>query len=548
MDNMGVINAECELIKTGLFGAAPVFGVDTDWKAVFAEMRAQTVLGLPYGWLSENEIADSELRERWLGEALRQQVIGGHLVKVQEALFQLFNDNGINAVVIKGTAASVNYPVPEYRMKGDIDLLVHEDEHALAAKLLVENGYTKLSHETEYHMNFVKDHVDIELHRSIPACRICNDSDFLMSMLADGIEHGVWAEENGCRFRMLPAPENGIVLLLHMMQHIKSGLGLRQVVDWMMYVDKNLDDKTWDEDFRPAAGRLGAARFACIITRMCQMYLGLDPDISWCKDADEEACSELFKYICGQGNFGRKRADSDRVVRFLSAARSPAAVFQRLQEGGIARWGFAREHEWARPAAWIYQSVRIAGIMVAERRLPRLRDDVRESGARSRLFREIGITGEKDIRGYRHSSIENELRTNGGLWFCFSGQSMLPMLVAGRDLVHIVPASGRLKKYDIPVYRRSGGVYVMHRIINARDGSYDIRGDNTYRLEKGIKDEEIIGVVDAFTHNGKTVKVDDRRYQAYVRAHCLMYPVRWALFMGRRAAGKLRRSIGKLHN
>ena len=38
-----------------------------------------------------------------------------------------------------------------------------------------------------------------------------------------------------------------------MRNHLKSGLGLRQVIDWMMYVNKELDDDFWENGFGTAA-------------------------------------------------------------------------------------------------------------------------------------------------------------------------------------------------------------------------------------------------------------------------------------------------------
>ena len=46
---------------------------------------------------------------------------------------------------------------------------------------------------------------------------------------------------------VLPSLQNGLVLMLHIVKHLKSGLGLRQIIDWMMYVDKQLDNEKWEE-------------------------------------------------------------------------------------------------------------------------------------------------------------------------------------------------------------------------------------------------------------------------------------------------------------
>ena len=58
---------------------------------------------------------------------------------------------------------------------------------------------------------------------------------------------------------------------------MEEGLGLRQILDWALYVDKALDDDAWEHTFAPAVRRLGLERLAITVTRMCQLYLGLHP-------------------------------------------------------------------------------------------------------------------------------------------------------------------------------------------------------------------------------------------------------------------------------
>ena len=49
------------------------------------------------------------------------------------------------------------------------------------------------------------------------------------------------------------------------------------------------------------------------------------------------------------------------------------------------------------------------------------------------------------------------------------GISMLPMLREGRDSVVLSPAPERLRRYDLPLYRRDNGAYVLHRVAEAGD-------------------------------------------------------------------------------
>ena len=56
------------------------------------------------------------------------------------------------------------------------------------------------------------------------------------------------------------------------------------------------------------------------------------------------------------------------------------------------------------------------------------------------------------------SRFEELLQRDGVLIYKTRGVSMRPMLKQDRDLVIIRPVEGRLKKYDIPLYRRKNGI------------------------------------------------------------------------------------------
>lgn len=132
-----------------------------------------------------------------------------------------------------------------------------------------------------------------------------------------------------------------------------------------------------------------------------------------------------------------------------------------------------------------------------------------------------------------------QFATGGSVTFSPRGISMLPMLRQGIDMVKLSPLPGKLKKYDLPLYRYPNGKYVLHRIVAVEPEGYRCMGDNTYFYEE-VKPEYLIAVVTAIKRGKRWISVDAWYYRLYCRVWVGTYSLRW--FM-KRAVGWLRRHL-----
>lgn len=121
------------------------------------------------------------------------------------------------------------------------------------------------------------------------------------------------------------------------------------------------------------------------------------------------------------------------------------------------------------------------------------------------------------------------------------GTSMLPMLVEGRDSVVLSPLPDRLKRYDLPLYQRKNGQFVLHRVVKVGE-TYTCLGDNQFVFEEGLSHNQMIAVVSSFTRKGKAYSVTDLSYRFY-RAFC--FRSRYIRRFWCRCMGRLRRLFGK---
>lgn len=131
-----------------------------------------------------------------------------------------------------------------------------------------------------------------------------------------------------------------------------------------------------------------------------------------------------------------------------------------------------------------------------------------------------------------NSSFEEEIEKKGKLIYTNVGDSMMPYIRQGRDLLVIEKPQGRLKKYDVPLYKRDSGQYVLHRILKVRNDDYVICGDNRWQKEYGISDRHIIGVLTGIIRNGKNMPVTNKKYRLFVHLWCDFYPIRAFILHG----------------
>lgn len=136
---------------------------------------------------------------------------------------------------------------------------------------------------------------------------------------------------------------------------------------------------------------------------------------------------------------------------------------------------------------------------------------------------------------------EDIISEQGKLVYTNVGDSMYPF-IKQRDLLVIEKINSPLKKYDVPLYKRDTGQYVLHRIVKIKNGEYYICGDNRAYLERGIEDRHIIGLLTEIVRDGKTISV----YSAKCRVYTLFLPLRrFIILIKKKYRALLRRIRGK---
>ena len=367
-------------IQKSLWNTDIAFPDDTNWNTVLKEAKDQAVLGIVIG------VTPAEVQKEWESRASAGTAHFVQILHYQEQLYTLLKENDIPMVILKGCAAALYYPNPAQRSMGDIDFLVPTEYFDQAKKLLAQNGY-EMEEDPRYlrHIHVHKDGIPFEQHRFFSSEGIEIEEYVTEGMLS-------FEERNiyGSVFPMLPKLANGLVLLGHMAQHLKTGLGLRQVIDWMMFVHAELDDVFWNRVFQKAANETGLETVAITMTRLCQLYLGLSDGIQWCRNAEKKLCEELIENLLSSGNFDRKRGKG-AAVEVVSSNIVRKGLFRNLQAAGEHNWKAYHKHKWLKPFAWIYQVYRYVKKGFQAKRGGNLKEDLVRGRQRSGLLKRLKI-------------------------------------------------------------------------------------------------------------------------------------------------------------
>lgn len=386
-----VYNEVLSLLRSSVWGEerfpySRAEGVDI--KEVNAELKHHTVQYLPIDILAREY---PEYSDRYITADAKKLMRFDRIMSEQMALCGMLRDNGIPCAVVKGAAVAEQYLRPQSRALGDIDLLVSPEDFDLACRLIGDGA--EYLDENYRHKEYRRNGTIVEVHRGF--CGIRNDE---IKALFDGrlfaaLDKAEAVTVDNYTFYRLPVVEHGLTLIEHIDIHLEGGLGLRQIVDWMVFTDLALTDRVWETDFSPFLRKIGLEKLAITVTRMCQMYLGLRDDISWCAEADEALCEELMNYILRQGNFGRKNeSGANRATAVISSSKNVFSLFRVLQSLGCENWEALERLPFLKPFAWAHQILRYVRLgLKTEHPTQFLKDAITRSRAQDGFFEALSV-------------------------------------------------------------------------------------------------------------------------------------------------------------
>lgn len=338
-------NALLALVRAGLWGCdvtdlSPFPLSAEQWNSVLRLALQQTVVGVAYDGLCrlpDTLLPPETTLIKWVAETDSIERRNMAMNKALRLLMQLFADNAIVTVVLKGQGVASFYERPLLRECGDIDLFFPVDGDNAKAKDLIEAMGINTSVEPDGSMAYRWHGFTVEHH-----CRLF---DLVSPTNAKRVvefqrQYGFSAVQiqADSLFKVsVPSPMLNLLMLnTHIMKHAFGwGIGLRQLCD-MARAYHCLHTSVDSDALREAVSQLGVGRWTAMLHSFLVGQLGLDAASLPYREAMPPVQS-LSNIVWRSGNFGfNNGARRDTTVSVVTRKRRTAMALLRNARFALA--------------------------------------------------------------------------------------------------------------------------------------------------------------------------------------------------------------------
>jgi|GEM_PF-3505152 len=229
-------------------------------------------------------------------------------------------DNGIRGVLLKGQGVALEYPYPEHRVPGDIDIYVGPRQAASCCEWLLRKGIPRSRWDlSRKHLSVTIDGVDVEIHRKI----INGGQLFFKRRIRKWLERRLESDmvrRSDAGWLLPDAMTMTVFEYYHLLHHFANeGVGLRQIVDWVMCLDRFYEAIDRDE-LRRQLCRFGLLHSWRVFGFIAVEHIGLKKEKMPCYDDStktREKADMVMEKVFRDGNMGYERAGNLRSKNYF---------------------------------------------------------------------------------------------------------------------------------------------------------------------------------------------------------------------------------------
>lgn len=306
---------------TGEEGTVAEWLRDCQWKSLLKLSKEQCVFGILADVLATfkgNVEVSRDVLLIWIGLVMKLEQRNIKMNRMVISLFGKMRSLGLHPVLMKGQAFAQNYPNPLHRVCGDIDLYFKQQDDCKKAIdwAIRVGGYAHQGNESAWeHKHFAINLKGFEVELHYQMCRFENHR--LQKRLQNIIDHEFAVNEpyyvriEGEEIETVPPTLSVLHQLMHISRHLlEAGVGIRQICDLAVYIDRHCDEINADV-LRRYVEELQLGEVAGALGYILVEMLGLKKE-KWPLEIVADHAEFIIREIFDGGNFGRQRTAFQR--------------------------------------------------------------------------------------------------------------------------------------------------------------------------------------------------------------------------------------------
>ena len=222
---------------------------------------------------------------QWIGEVL--QNYEKRFQTYRKAIGELasfYNAHGLKMMVLKGYACNIDWPKPEHRPCGDIDIWLfgkqREADNILGEWFLVHDSGLSIDTSHHHHTVFEWNGFAVENHYDFVNVHHDKSNASIEKIFKELGQDAQYSIEVLGVIVYIPSPNlHALFLLRHMLMHfVAIGINLRQILDWAFFVEKHTKEVDW-EWLNCILEKFHMKEFFNIINAICVYDLGFNTEL-----------------------------------------------------------------------------------------------------------------------------------------------------------------------------------------------------------------------------------------------------------------------------
>lgn len=238
------------IVRLGIGHHRGLLPKNVDWNAIeslAAEQGLSAVLVDGIEKMPDDKRPPKMVLLQWIGETLQgYEYRYEQYRKAISEIAAFYNNHGFKMMLLKGYACSLDWPKPEHRPCGDIDIWQFGKQKEADTVLTSEKG-VEIDKSHHHHTVFNWGEFTVENHYdfvNVYAHKSSRELEKIFKELGQDDSHFV--DVNGVKV-YLPLPNlHALFLIRHMVSHFAAAnITFRQVLDWAFFVEKHTKEIDW---------------------------------------------------------------------------------------------------------------------------------------------------------------------------------------------------------------------------------------------------------------------------------------------------------------